>query len=117
MAINQNIIGGGLFGSADSDRGVQSQALVGPNLQTLLADGNTVSTDLSSLASGDLYTLTVVADNSINALSPAPSSTVLFFVNGQQTSGITNAGATVSVNPATLGFNVSVLDEVQAFYS
>ena len=62
--------------------------------------------------------LTIASRNSINNLASAPASPVEFHVNGVLArNGIANAGQTVTVNPAQLGFNIDPnIDTVVAVY-
>lgn len=60
--------------------------------------------------------LTVVSVNAINPLPSAPTSDVVFFVNGIEVVGITNAGTAVTVNPSVLGHNIGLTDRVTVFY-
>lgn len=116
--------------SQDVNSGNQQSITINSNHQILLVDPiaatvQTLTADWGSAGAGGAtttgtpvtYDLTVTAQNSIANLSPTPTSAVDFYIDGLlKRTGITNAGAVVTVDANALGFNVQTHMQVAARY-
>lgn len=109
--------------SAVATAKIANQAVTLPKLANG-TPGRLIGFDVSGVAAevvggGVSHTevLTIVARNTINPLSFTPLSPVEFVINGIESSGVTNVGMTVSVNPTVVGFNIDpIADRVTAQY-